>query len=202
MERPLRDESLFLDSRIFQDKPLTDSPKQTTFSEDSLHVHPASPRSPGSSHAEHVPHPIHAISTPDEERNQQEEDWREWKAWKSWRAWQQLMERKEREGRHVSDADLGPSQTPLRDLMVGIEDLDAAFNQAHTQKTDYPRTTDQGQSHKSASSPVKYVLSGQPTGWSAMAQVVRGFDVEKIDDFKDDIDTLLVFVSKFKISCE
>ncbi|KAI0689231.1 hypothetical protein BC835DRAFT_1283343, partial [Cytidiella melzeri] len=44
---------------------------------------------------------------------------------------------------------------------------------------------------------VKYVLSGQPTGWSAMAQVVRDFDQEKIEDYKDDIDTLLVFAGLF-----
>ena len=42
---------------------------------------------------------------------------------------------------------------------------------------------------------VRYVLSGQPTGWAAMAGVTREFDEEKIQDCKEDIDTLLVFVS-------
>ena len=42
---------------------------------------------------------------------------------------------------------------------------------------------------------VKYVLSGQPTGWWAAAKDVREFDVEKVQSCKEDIDTLLVFVS-------
>ena len=42
---------------------------------------------------------------------------------------------------------------------------------------------------------VKYVLSGQPTGWWAAAKDVREFDVEKVTSCKEDIDTLLVFVS-------
>ena len=41
---------------------------------------------------------------------------------------------------------------------------------------------------------VRYVLSGQPTGWAAMAAKVREFDEEKIKDTKEDVDTLLVFV--------
>ena len=42
---------------------------------------------------------------------------------------------------------------------------------------------------------VKYVLSGQATGWWAAAKDVREFDVEKVTSCKEDIDTLLVFVS-------
>ena len=41
----------------------------------------------------------------------------------------------------------------------------------------------------------QYVLSGQPTGWAAMAKVVRKFDEEKVHNCKEDIDTLLVFIS-------
>lgn len=51
-----------------------------------------------------------------------------------------------------------------------------------------------GEHDRHSSGPVKYVLAGQPSGWAAMAQVVRDFDVEKINDVKEDIDTLLVFV--------
>lgn len=40
----------------------------------------------------------------------------------------------------------------------------------------------------------RLVLSGQPTGWTAMARSVRDFDEEKVRDCKEDIDTLLVFV--------
>ena len=43
---------------------------------------------------------------------------------------------------------------------------------------------------------IKYVLSGQPTGWWAAAKDVREFDVEKVTSCKEDIDTLLVFVSR------
>jgi hypothetical protein len=42
---------------------------------------------------------------------------------------------------------------------------------------------------------VRYVLAGQPTGWAAMAETVRAYDEEKVKDSKEDIDTLLVFVS-------
>ena len=41
---------------------------------------------------------------------------------------------------------------------------------------------------------VRYVLSGKPTGWSAMATEVRNYDEERVKDTKEDIDTLLVFV--------
>ena len=41
----------------------------------------------------------------------------------------------------------------------------------------------------------KYVLSGQPTGWAAISKQVRDFDEEKVQNCKDDVDTLLVFVS-------
>ncbi len=39
------------------------------------------------------------------------------------------------------------------------------------------------------------MLSGQPTGWAAMVHAVRNFDEEKVKDCKEDVDTLLVFVS-------
>lgn len=40
----------------------------------------------------------------------------------------------------------------------------------------------------------RVILNGQLTGWAAMAQAVRKHDEEKIDDCKDDINTLLVLV--------
>ncbi|KAI0759604.1 hypothetical protein BC629DRAFT_1056791 [Irpex lacteus] len=43
----------------------------------------------------------------------------------------------------------------------------------------------------------RLVLSGQPTGWTAMARSVRDFDEEKVRDCKEDIDTLLVFAGLF-----
>lgn len=46
---------------------------------------------------------------------------------------------------------------------------------------------------------VRYVLSGQPTGWAAMATKVREFDEERIKDTKEDMDTLLVFVRRLRM---
>lgn len=41
---------------------------------------------------------------------------------------------------------------------------------------------------------VQYVLSGQLTGMAAMANAVREYDEEQVQNCKEDIDTLLVFV--------
>ena len=48
-------------------------------------------------------------------------------------------------------------------------------------------------------SKVRYVLSGQPTGLTALAQAVREYDLETIQNCKEDIDTLLVFVSTSRV---
>ncbi len=50
--------------------------------------------------------------------------------------------------------------------------------------------------NEAANPEVRYVLAGQPTGWAAMAKEVREFDEEKVRSCKEDIDTLLVFVSR------
>ena len=47
----------------------------------------------------------------------------------------------------------------------------------------------------SSKAPPVTIIAGQLTGWAAMAEIVRKYDAEKIEDCKDDIDTLLVFVS-------
>jgi hypothetical protein len=36
--------------------------------------------------------------------------------------------------------------------------------------------------------------SGQPTGWSAMADRMRAYDEDRIKDVKEDIDSLFIFV--------
>lgn len=41
----------------------------------------------------------------------------------------------------------------------------------------------------------QYPSFGKTSGWAAMARAVREFDEEKVRDCKEDIDTLLVFVS-------
>ncbi|KAI0776468.1 hypothetical protein BC629DRAFT_1290528, partial [Irpex lacteus] len=38
---------------------------------------------------------------------------------------------------------------------------------------------------------------GQSTGWAAMSKDVREFDEEKVQNYKDDVDTLLVFAGLF-----
>lgn len=45
------------------------------------------------------------------------------------------------------------------------------------------------------SAPQHSSTCGHSSGWSGMARVVRDFDEEKVRDCKEDIDTLLVFVS-------
>ena len=41
----------------------------------------------------------------------------------------------------------------------------------------------------------RYVEVSQPTGWQTMSKAVREVDEDKVEDCKDDIDTLLVFLS-------
>lgn len=40
-----------------------------------------------------------------------------------------------------------------------------------------------------------YVPYGQPTGWAAIAENIRKYDEDKVKDSKEDIDTLMTFVS-------
>lgn len=46
----------------------------------------------------------------------------------------------------------------------------------------------------SPSSPIQVVLPGQAVGWAAIEQSVRDFDEQQVQDYKEDIDTLLTFV--------
>ena len=39
------------------------------------------------------------------------------------------------------------------------------------------------------------MVAGTPVGWAAMAKTMRDVDAGKIQDCKEDMDTLLVFVS-------
>ena len=43
---------------------------------------------------------------------------------------------------------------------------------------------------------VRYVEVSSPGGWQTMAKTVREVDEDKVKDCKEDIDTLLVFVSR------
>ncbi|KAI0781713.1 hypothetical protein BC629DRAFT_581710 [Irpex lacteus] len=58
-------------------------------------------------------------------------------------------------------------------------------------------SSDKRETNATGQPDVKYVLSGQPTGWAAMAKEVRDFDEEKVRSCKEDIDTLLVFAGLF-----
>ena len=48
----------------------------------------------------------------------------------------------------------------------------------------------------SMSTPVQVVFPGQTVGWAAAEQSVRDFDEQQIKDYKEDIDTILVFVCR------
>ena len=45
------------------------------------------------------------------------------------------------------------------------------------------------------------MVAGTPTGWAAMAKTIRELDEDKVKDYKEDIDTLLVFVRPSRILC-
>ena len=40
-----------------------------------------------------------------------------------------------------------------------------------------------------------HIPYGQPTGWAAIAENIRKYDEDKVRDSKEDIDTLMTFVS-------
>ncbi|KAJ3552941.1 hypothetical protein NM688_g3888 [Phlebia brevispora] len=44
---------------------------------------------------------------------------------------------------------------------------------------------------------VRYINMGAPTGWAAMAKTIQDVDEDKVGDYKEDIDTLLVFTGLF-----
>ncbi|KAJ3533832.1 hypothetical protein NM688_g7229 [Phlebia brevispora] len=44
---------------------------------------------------------------------------------------------------------------------------------------------------------VRYVVAGNPTGWAGIAKTIRDVDEDTIEDYKEDIDTLLVFTGLF-----
>ena len=56
-----------------------------------------------------------------------------------------------------------------------------------------PEKTDTGR-HE-AQERVRYVEVSPPSGWQTMAKTVREVDEDKVKACKEDIDTLLVFVS-------
>ena len=57
-----------------------------------------------------------------------------------------------------------------------------------------PEKTDTGQ--HDVQERVRYVEVSPPSGWQTMARTVREADEDKVKDCKEDIDTLLVFVSR------
>ncbi|KAI0094226.1 hypothetical protein BDY19DRAFT_879838, partial [Irpex rosettiformis] len=79
----------------------------------------------------------------------------------------------------------------------GAEEQQNLFppQQARDLKGDDGQISTEGSSNPT--SDVRYVLSGQPTGWAAMADTVRAYDEEKVKDTKEDVDTLLVFAGLF-----
>ncbi|KAI0688607.1 hypothetical protein BC835DRAFT_302945 [Cytidiella melzeri] len=112
-----------------------------------------------------------------------EKGWKEWKEWKEY--WNERKKRKEweewrqwKDGK--GDSDSLPCVEPVR---VVKEQERRPDNLSQVHDADELRT--------------QYVLSGQPTGWSAMAKLIREYDEDKVRDCKEDIDTLLVFAGLF-----
>ena len=82
-----------------------------------------------------------------------------------------------------------PSQGASEPLLQDTADVsDVRSPQTKEDRARVPKGED-------AESNVRYVLSGQPTGWAAMAAHMREYDEEKVKNTKEDIDTLLTFVS-------
>jgi hypothetical protein len=142
----------------------------------------------------------------------EDKEWADYQQWRAWVQWKEMKERKGsvQQGEWITQNTTG--KTPLAEHEGGILLSNIYGNPQHIQSScTAPSNIDNSQepceevrpSVKLQDMPkenVRYVLSGQPGGWSAMAQVVRDFDIEKIEDVKDDIDTLLVFVSVFHLS--
>lgn len=107
------------------------------------------------------------VSLPEQSPTVQQ-DTEEWKDWLEWKEWRKWKEFRQRMEQDTRQQASSPEP-----------DVNAA-----------------GTYVESSSDKTQYVISGQATGWSAMAQHVRDFDEEKLRDCKEDIDTLLVFVSE------
>ncbi len=83
----------------------------------------------------------------------------------------------------IADEPRRGSQTKLLKYLVPV--MEGPLADLQEKQTKDSSTTE---------SNVRYVLSGQPTGWTAMAQAMRDYDEDKVKDTKEDIDTLLTFV--------
>ncbi|KAI0738759.1 hypothetical protein BC629DRAFT_1300079, partial [Irpex lacteus] len=100
----------------------------------------------------------------------------------------------------------GPSSRPLAQggsplqgvneplLQDGVDVPDVHSPQTEDDHARVPKGQD---ADTDADSNVRYVLSGQPTGWAAMAAHMREYDEEKVKNTKEDIDTLLTFAGLF-----
>lgn len=151
-----------------------------------------------------------------------DQEWDAWKKWKEVRKWEEwkMWKAREAETLLVGHAASGGTADPAvsgeqRDGAhaqgpVNVDQSQRGYDaaervqteivvgQALPQALDDPRTDANIGVADVQPSEVKtrYVLSGQPTGWAAMPKVAQDFDQEKIQNCKEDIDTLLVFVSE------
>ena len=106
--------------------------------------------------------------------------WRQEQEWKEWTEWKARSEQGSPSSRvAMPDCELRGSEQVQNSKAANVNKAAAKFLAEE----------------KSKEAKTRYVLSGQPTGWSAMAKIIREYDEEKVKDCQDDIDTLLVFVS-------
>lgn len=74
--------------------------------------------------------------------------------------------------------------------------LRGSMNPKYSESVDDRGSFSARSSGKTKEPETRYVLAGQPTGWAAMAEDIRSYDEEIIRDCKEDIDTLMTFVSQ------
>lgn len=128
------------------------------------------------------------------------EEWRAWKDWREWNDWLAWKAHRAASARHPQDP---PPRSPdLQEYVTaGAQASQGGTGlQIPAQSIVAPsisHTGPLGQTVSAQQIKTQYVLSGQPTGWAAMANIVREYDEEKMKDVKEDIDTLLVFVRNF-----
>ena len=119
-----------------------------------------------------------------------DEHWAEWKKWKEvkkWKEWRQWTEQRDLRSGHTTLTD-----NPTSASGSSVTDRKPSPKTANVNINDPTKGLED--SHSSEIK-VQYVLSGQPTGWAAMAKILHEYDEEKVKSCKEDIDTILVFVS-------
>lgn len=142
------------------------------------------------------------LRKPDEEEllemavDEQWSDWKRWREvrkWKEWREWQAHRElnAQRTDGAPQTTMDAAPDVVTARPAVVVPVATQVYGETLSAPNVDQANT---GVRPPGAEAKTKYVLSGQPTGWAALAKMMHEYDEDKVRSCKEDIDTLLVFV--------